>query len=174
MKTEALEVLKNRRSIRKYKPDQITDEELNTVLEAGTYAPTAANWQTPVIIAVQDPQTVKKLSEMNAEVAGRDSDPFYGAPTVLLVLADTQHGTAIADGSSVLCNLLNAAYAVGLGSCWIAREKEMFESEEGKAMLKSWGVEGNYMGIGACILGYPDCDHPVAKPRKDNYVISVK
>ncbi len=173
MKAEALEVLKNRRSIRKFKPEQITDVELNAVLEAGTYAPTAAGRQSPVIIAVQDPKTVKKLAEMNRAIAGRDTDTYYGAPTVLLVLSDASHGTYVEDGSSVLCNLVNAAYAAGLGSCWVAREKEMFLSEEGKELLKSWGVEGNYMGVGACLLGYPDCEHPEAKPRKENYVIRV-
>ena len=174
MNKEALDVLRNRRSIRKYKPEQITEEELNAVLEAGIYAPTAAGRQSPIIIAVQDPKVIRKLSQMNSEIAGRDTDTYYGAPTVLLVLGDASFDTYVEDCSCVLCNLLNAAYAMGLGSCWIAREKEMFLTDEGKEMLKSWGVVGNYMGVGACLLGYPDCEHPEPKPRKEDYVIHIK
>lgn len=141
MKKEALEVLKNRRSIRKFQSRQISAEELDTVLEAGTYAPTAGGRQAPVIVAVQDAETVAALDAMNAKVMGNASaHPYYGAPTILLVMAPEEDAQGELDCSAIGGNLLNAAYAVGLGSCWIHRSKEMFESEEGKALLKKWGL----------------------------------
>lgn len=164
--------LKNRRSIRRYKPEQISREELDTVLSAGICAPTGMNRQSPVIVAVQDSETVKLLSKMNAAVMGTDNDPFYGAPTVLVVLADANSKHAVQDGSLVMGNLMNAAQAIGLGSCWINRAKEVFDTDEGKALLKKWGIEGEYIGVGNCILGYPD-ESPAMKPRKDNYVYYV-
>ncbi len=145
------------------------------MLEAGTYAPTGHGWQSPVIVAVQDPETVAQLERMNAAILGKpDAHPFYGAPTVLIVLADKRRPTYVYDGSIVLGNMMNAAHAIGLGSCWIHRAREEFESAEGQALLKKWGIEGDYEGIGHCILGYPDGDAPARIPRKDGYVISVK
>lgn len=111
---------------------------------------------------------------MNAEVMGTSSDPFYGAPTVVIVLADKTRPTYKEDGSLVMGNIMNAAYSVGGDSCWIHRAKEVFESERGKELLKDWGVEGDYEGIGNCVLGYRDCKYPSAAPRKDNYIIRVK
>ena len=169
---KTLEDLQSRRSIRKYKPEQISREELDAVISAGVCAPTGMNRQSPIIIAVQDSATVKLLSKMNAAVMGVDSDPFYGAPTVLIVLADADSRHAVQDGSLVMGNLMNAAQAIGLGSCWINRAKEVFDTDEGKALLKKWGVEGDYIGVGNCILGYPD-ESPSMKPRKDNYVYYV-
>lgn len=170
---ETLIDLKERRTCRSYKEEQIKDEELNAVLEAGTYAPTGRGMQSPIMVVIQNPELIKKLSIMNAQVMGTDTDPFYGAPTVIIVLADKTRNTYKEDGSLVMGNLLNAAHAVGLGSCWIHRAKEVFESEEGKALLNEWGIEGDYEGIGHCILGYANEVVP-AKPRKDNYVIRVK
>ncbi len=169
---ETLIDLKERRTCRSYYPEQIKDEELNAVLEAGMYAPTGRGMQSPIMIVVQKPELIQKLSKMNADVMGVDTDPFYGAPTVIIVLADKSRNTYKEDGSLVMGNLLNAAHAVGLGSCWIHRAKEVFESEEGKEMLKEWGIEGDYEGIGHCILGYAKEVVP-AKPRKENYVIRV-
>lgn len=168
---EVLEALKNRRSVRRYKPEQIKDEELKAVLEAGIYAPTGMGMQSPKIVVVQDPEMVKKLSRMNAAIMGTDSDPFYGAPTVLVVLADPGRPTCVEDGSLVMGNLMNAAYAVGLGSCWIHRARQEFDSPEGKELLKQWGIPENYIGIGHCILGYVEGDLPAAKPRKDDYIV---
>ena len=173
MKT-TMEDLKNRRSCRSYKPEQITDAELDAVLEAGTFAPTAKGSQCPIIIAVQNPDLVKKLSQMNAAVMGSDSDPFYGAPTVLVVLADRSMANRVYDGSCVMTNLMNAAQALGLGSCWIHRAREVFDSDEGKALLKEWGIEGDYEGIGNCILGYKAQEDPASKPRKGNYIVKIK
>ena len=171
---EALKVLKERRSIRKYKKDQINEDQLNQILEAATYAPTGMGKQSPIMVVVQDEGTIKELSKMNAEVTGTNSDPFYGAPTVVVVLADRgSRPTYIEDGSLVMGNLMNAAYAVGVDSCWVHRAKEVFESERGKELLKKWGVEGDYVGIGHCILGYRDCEYPKAKPRKENYIVRV-
>lgn len=170
-----LETLYERRSIRKYKDEQISNEELELVVKAGVCAPTAMNYQSPIIVVVQNPDEVKNLSRLNARIMGKeDTDPFYGAPTVLVVLADANNKNAVKDGSLVMGNLLNAAYAVGLGSCWINRATELFEMQEGKDLLKKWGIEGEYIGIGNCILGYPDQEHPVMKPRKENYVYYVR
>ncbi len=169
---EALRVLCERRSIRKYRPEQITRAELDAVIEAGVCAPSGRNGQSAVIVAVQDKKTRDQLSAMNAEILGVKSDPFYGAPTVLVVLAKADSIFAVQDGSLVLGNLQNAAKAIGLGSCWINRAKECFETEEGKALLKKWGLEGDYIGVGNCILGYP-AEDPAIKPRKENYVTYV-
>ncbi len=169
---EALEVLYNRRSVRRYKSEQVGREELDAVIRAGVCAASGKNGQSAIIIAVQDKQTRDELSRLNAAVLGVTSDPFYGAPTVLIVLADANSRFAVQDGSLVLGNLMNAAKALGLGSCWINRAKEVFDTEEGKALLKKWGVEGEWTGVGNCILGYPDED-PAMKPRKENYVYYV-
>lgn len=159
----------SRRSIRKYKPEQISREELDIVLQAGICAPTGKNRQSPILIAVQNKEVRDLLSRMNAQVLGADVDPFYGAPTVVVVLAEANSPHAVPDGSLVLGNMMNAAKAIGLGSCWINRAREVFDSEEGKQLLAQWGVEGEYIGIGNCILGYPDED-PVMKPRKPDYI----
>ena len=172
MTNQVLEALKNRRSIRKYKTEQIKDEELNAVLEAGTYAPTVMGTQSPLMVVVQDKGTIARLSKMNAAFnADPDGDPFYGAPTVVIVLADSTNRNGFADGCLVMGNLMNAAYSIGLGSCWINRAREMFDTVEGQKMLRGWGVEDKYVGVGSCILGYADCPHPEAKPRKEGYVI---
>ena len=171
---ETMHTLLNRRSIRKFKPEQITDEELDTVLEAGKYAPSGVNQQSALFVAVQDKDVVEKLNIMNAKVLGKDNiKPYYGAPTIILVFADKDKATPINDASLALGNMYNAAYSIGLGSCWINRTKEMFESEEGKELLNKWGVKGNYVGVGSCILGYPDCEEPKAAKRKDDFVIKI-
>lgn len=171
---ETIETLLNRRSIRKYKPEQIKEEELNLILEAGKYAPSGGNQQAAVIIAVQNKDLLKELSKMNAEVIGKDMDPFYGAPTVVFVLADKSKATPIEDACLVLGNMYNAAYSLGIGSCWIHRIKPMFESIRGQALLKEWGIEGDFVGVGSCLLGYPDCEPPKAAPRKENYTYIIK
>lgn len=173
MKTETLHSMRERRSIRSYKPEQISEEELNAVLEAGIYAPTGMGMQSPQIVVVQDKETIDYLSRLNAKVMGSDDDPFYGAPTVLIVFADSQRGTYVEDGSLVMGNLLLAAYAAGLGSCWIHRAREVFASEEGKALMNKWGIGENYVGIGHCILGYAAEEMPQPKPRKENYIVRV-
>ena len=167
---ETLQVLKTRRSIRKYKPEQITDAELNAILEAGTWAPTAMGMQSPLMVVVQDAETISYLSKMNAEVMGKPgTDPFFGAPTVVVVFADGTTGNWLKDGSLVMGNLMNAAASLGVGSCWINRAMEVFDKEEGKALLRKWGIDEKYRGVGHCILGYADCDAPTPKDRKEGY-----
>ena len=175
MKNEVLSAIAARRSCRAYQPEQIKPEELQAVVEAGTWAPTALNRQSPVIVAVQDKATWDQLSAMNARIMGRDGDPFYGAPTVLVVLADRTIPTYVEDGSLVLGNLLLAASSIGLGSCWINRAKETFDTEEGKALLRKWGLDPErYRGVGNCILGYPAAGGiKPAAPRKPDYVVHV-
>ena len=172
--SEVINNMKTRRSIRKYKPDMIPEDVLNRIIEAGTYAATGMGKQSPIIIAVTNKEIRYKFSKMNAEIMGVDSDPFYGAPVVLIVLADKARPTYVYDGSLVMGNLMLAAHAEGIGSCWIHRAKEEFESAEGKAFLKSLGIEGDYEGIGHCVLGYTDGEEPKAMPRKENYVYCVK
>ena len=176
MENEVIKALKERRSIRSYKPEQITDEELTTVLEAGTWAPTAKGCQDPWIVAVQNPALLEKISRMNAAVWGRDIDPFYGAPTYVLVFASDPsvwpHG--VPDGSLVLGNMMNAAHVIGLGSCWINREREMFATDEGKALMAELGLPEGLIGIGALALGYPAAPPKAPKPRKENYWRIVK
>lgn len=169
--SEALEVMRQRRSVRSYKADPIPRELLEKVLEAGTYAPTGMGRQSPIILAVTDKALRDRIAKLNAAVMGRDNDPFYGAPAVLVVLADKSVPTYLYDGSLVMGNLLNAAHDVGLGACWIHRAKEVFASEEGKAILRELGVEGDYEGIGNCIIGYAAAPLPEAKPRKEGYVV---
>ena len=172
--SEVINNMKTRRSIRKYKQDMIPEDVLNRIIEAGTYAATGMGKQSPIIIAVTNKEIRDKFSKMNAEIMGVDSDPFYGAPVVLIVLADKARPTYVYDGSLVMGNLMLAAHAEGIGSCWIHRAKEEFESAEGKAFLKSLGIEGDYEGIGHCVLGYTDGEEPKAMPRKENYVYCVK
>lgn len=169
-----IENMISRRSVKAYKPDMVPVELIEEVVKAGTYAPTGMNMQSPVIVAVVNKEVRDHLSRMNAAIMGTSSDPFYGAPVVLVVLADKNRPTAVYDGTLVMGNMLNAAHSLGLGSCWIHRAKEEFESEEGKALLKEWGLEGEYIGIGHCILGYPAKELPVAKPRKADYVHFIK
>ena len=172
--SDVLETIKSRRSIRKYKSDMIPQDRLEKIIEAGTYAATGMGKQSPIIIAVTNKELRDKLSAMNAKIMGVEIDPFYGEPVVLIVLADKARPTYIYDGSLVMGNLMLEAEAQGIGSCWIHRAKEEFESEEGKELLRSLGIEGDYEGIGHCILGYADGDAPKAAPRKDSYVYYVE
>jgi len=173
MKKEALEVLKNRRAIRKFKAEQITDEELNAVLEAGTFAPTGAGTQGVQIVAVQTPEYRDRVAALNAAVIGKEMDPYYGAPTIILIFETEESKTPGFDGPAVATNIVNAAYAAGLGSCWIHRCRQMFEMEEGKALLKEWGLPETLTGSCSVALGYADCEQPAAKPRRDGYVVRV-
>ena len=174
MKNETLEILKSRRSIRSYKPEQITREELEAVCEAGTYAPTGMGTQGVQIVAVQAPEDVAALDALNAKVLNKpDAHPYYGAPTILLIFETEQCVTPTLDGAAVTTNLLNAARAVGLGSCWINRCKQMFELPEGKELLRKWKLSENLRGVASIALGYADCEQPKAKERKADYVIYI-
>ena len=171
---ETIKNLIERRSCRKYESKQIKDEELNAILKAGEYAPSGMGLQSPKMVVLQNKETIKKLSKLNAKIMGKDIDPFYSAPTVIVVLADKTKMTYIEDGSLVLGNLMNAAHSLGIGSCWIHRAKEEFETEEGKELLKKWNIPDNYVGIGHCILGYPCETLQEPKPRKEDYITIIK
>ena len=170
---ETLKTLVERRSCRSYKPDPVPAEIMDQILEAGTYAATGMGKQSPIMIAVTDKAMRDRLSKMNAAVMNANSDPFYGAPVLIIVLANRAVGTYLYDGSLVMGNLMNAAHSLGIASCWIHRAKEEFDSEEGKAILKDLGIEGDYEGIGHCILGYADGECRPAAPRKDNYIYRI-
>ncbi len=172
---ETIKNLIERRSVRVYKPDQITDEELKTIVEAGLYAPSGMGRQPVYIVAVQDKETRDELERINGIFAGGRANTFYGAPTVIVVLYDPDMSpTAPYDGPLVMGNLMNAAHAIGVDSCWIHRAKETFESEDGKALLKKWGLKENLVGVGNCILGYRDCEYPEPKERRADRAIYIK
>lgn len=171
---EVIKTMCERRSIKKYKPNMVSKEIIERIVLAGTYAPTGRGKQSPIILAITNQEIRNQLSKMNADIMGVEFDPFYGAPVVLVVLADKTIPTYLYDGTLVMGNLMNAAFSEGVGSCWIHRAKEEFESEEGKALLKSLGIEGEYEGIGHCILGYPDQEIRNVTQRKDDYVHFVE
>jgi nitroreductase len=174
MSKSTLSDLKKRRSIRVYKPEQIKDEELDAILEAGTYAPTGMGCQGVVIVAVQNKTVISKIQKLNTEVlkdpAGK---PFYGAPTVVNIFVDKTKPTPIENGNMVIGNILNAAHALGVGSCYVYRAKEVFAAEEGKALKKKWKLSDDYAAVGHVLLGYA-AEAPKAKPRKTGYIIKVK
>lgn len=170
---ETLNTIYTRRSVKSYKPDMPPQELIDEVIRAGTCAPTGMNRQSPIIIAVTDKAVRDRLSRLNAEVMGGSGDPFYGAPVVLIVLADKTQPTYLYDGSLVMGNLLLAANSVGLGGCWIHRAKEEFQTEQGRELLRTLGIKDDYEGIGHCILGYPAGEYPAEKPRKENWVYKV-
>ena len=167
---ETLSTLKTRRSCRAYKPQPVEDEKLKAIVEAGTYAATGMGRQSPIILVIKDPEVRRTLTKINAAVLGMEIDPFYGAPELLVVLADRAMPTYLYDGSLVLGNMMNAAADLGVASCWIHRAREEFETEEGKAILKKLGIEGDYEGIGNLVLGYAAEPAGEAAPRKADYV----
>lgn len=171
--SEVLEKMQTRRSIRRFKSDMLPKDAIEKIAEAGTFAASGMNLQTPVIIAVTNKEIRDKMSKANAQVMGSENDPFYGAPVVLVVLAEKK-GTYVYDGSLVMGNLMLAAHEFGIGSCWIHRAKEVFEQEEWKQWLKSLGLNGEYEGIGNCVLGYVDGEYPGVLPRKDDRVYFVE
>ena len=170
-----LEAMKSRRSIRKFKPDMVEQEKIDQIVEAGLYAASGMGKQATKIIIVKNKAFRDKLSAINGKIMGQPEgvDPFYGAPGVLIVLADKDWFTGIYDGSLVMGNMMLAAHTLGVGSCWIHRAKEEFEIPEYKELLKSLGIEGNWEGIGHCILGYADGEEPAAAPRKDHRVYTI-
>lgn len=174
--SETLKVLETRRSCRAFKPELIEEEKLQAIIKAGTYAATGMGRQSPIIIAVTNKELRDKLSVMNAKFMGKDEsfDPFYGAQELLIVLANKAMPTYLYDGTLVLGNLMNAAADLGVDSCWIHRAKEEFETPEGKELLKSLGIEGDYEGIGHLVLGYAAAPLKEAAPRKSDYVYYIR
>ena len=167
------ETMLKRRSCKKYKSDAVSDELVDKVVNAGLYAASGKNRQASIIIAVTDKEVRDELSALNAKILGSDIDPFYNAPAVLVVLADRDINTYLYDGSLTMGNMMLAAEELGLGSCWIHRAKEMFDTDEGKALLAKLGIEGDYEGIGNLVLGYSDQGEKVAPPRKENRVYKI-
>ena len=169
---DTIKCLLERRSCKKYLSTPVPQELIDEVIKAGTYAPTGRNRQPVKILAITDEKVRDDLRKLNAQILGMDEtfDPFYNAPVVLVVLADPTINTYLYDGSLVLGNMMNAAHALGLGSCWIHRAKEEFQMEYGKNLLKALGIEGEWEGIGHCVLGYADGELPNARPRKDGWV----
>lgn len=171
---QVIEAMLRRRSCRSYKPEQVREDTLQEILLAGTYAASGMGRQSGKIVVVQDKDTIEQLRAMNAAVMGNpNSDPFYGAPTVCVVLADPDVSTWQEDGSLILGNLMLAASTLGVASCWIHRAQQEFDSPEGKALLEKWGIPTRYRGVGHCILGYAAADLPAAKPRKADYILRV-
>lgn len=170
-----IQTIINRTSTKSYKPDPIPQEILDEIIKAGTYAATGRNKQSPIILAITNRQVRDELARLNAKLLGMDenTDPFYNAPTVLVVLAKKDVNTRVYDGSLVMGNLMLAASSLGIGSCWVHRAKEEFELPEGKRILQSLGITDEYEGVGHCILGYPQTTSKV-KPRKDNWVFYIK
>ena len=173
MENDFLKVIETRRSCRKYKPEQITDEELKAVLEAGTYAPTSRGMQSPYIVAVQKKEVLARLAKMNAKIMGVTSNPYYDAPTYVLVFAPSLANNPVQDGSCVLENMMLAAHALGLSTVWVHREREIFDSEAGKALLREWGLPETLRGVGSIALGYGAAPAPQPKPRKEGYTLKV-
>ena len=172
--SELLDMIKTRRSIRKYKSDMVPKEIIDKIVEAGTYAATGMGQQSPIILAVTNKEVRDKLSKWNADIMGTDTDPFYGAPVVIWVLADRNVHTYVEDGSLAIGNMLLEAHALGLGACWIHRAKEMSELPEGRALLQKWGVSDDEIGVGCCILGYAKGEQPEKKPRRNDQIIVVE
>ncbi|MDE6708404.1 MAG: nitroreductase [Oscillospiraceae bacterium] len=171
---EILDIMKKRRSCRDFKSDMLPDEIISQICEAGTYAPTGKNFQSPIIIAVTDKKLRDELSAMNAKIMGKgDFDPFYHAPVILIVLADKTIPTHVYDGSLVMQNLMLAAESLEIGSIWIHRAKEEFETQQGKAILKRLGITGEYEGIGHCAIGYANSEPNAPSPRKENYIYKI-
>lgn len=171
---EVLKCLKERRSTKKFRPEQISQTELDEILQAGTYAPNGMGVQAAKIVVLQKKEDIDALERMNAAVMGAPgAKPFYGAPTVCVILAKADAFTGVEDGSLVIGNMLNAAESLGVGGCWIHRARQEFASPEGQALLKKWGIEGNYIGVGHCVLGYRDGEAKPAAPRKADYIVRV-
>ena len=174
MENEVLKAIRERRSIRRFKPEQVTDEELKTILEAGTWAPTGHGSQDPWIVAVQNEALRKRLTQLNAQIMGVSSDPYYGAPNLVLVFASKDNENNYRDGPLVLGNMMLAAHSIGLASCWINREDKMFETAEGKQIMKELNLPDGLMGVGALSLGYAPSQPKTVKPRKEEYYRIVK
>lgn len=173
---EIIKAMKERRSIRKFKPDMPPKEKIEEIIEAGLYAASGRNEQAVITIAVTNQEFRNKLMKDNCEIGGwsESYDPFYGAPVILIVLGRKSRITYVYDGSLVIGNMMLAAHSLGLGSIWIHRAKEEFETAEYQALLKDLGIEGEWEGIGHCAIGYMDCELPVPPDRKDGRVYWIE
>lgn len=173
---EIINAMIERRSIRKFKPDMPAKEDIEQIIEAGLYAANGMGKQATITIAVTNKELRNKLSDINRIIGGwKDGfDPFYGAPVILIVLADKKWVNRVYDGSLVMGNMMLASHSLGLGSIWIHRAKEEFEMPEYQKILKELGVEGEWEGIGHCAVGYIEGNTPKAAKRKDGRVFWVE
>ena len=173
---EIIKAMMERRSIRKFKSDMVSKKDIDEIIESGLYAANGMGRQAVITVAVTNKELRDKIAEDNRKIGGWDKgfDPFYGAPVILIVLAEKDWRNRVYDGSLVIGNMMLAAHSLGLGSIWIHRAKEEFETEEYKKLLKNIGVEGEWEGIGHCAIGYIDGDIPKPAPRKENRVYFVK
>ncbi len=171
---EVLNCIKTRRSVRSYKSDMPTMEQISAILEAGVAAPTGRNCQGVIFVAITDKETRDRYSKANAAVMGADTDPFYNAPVIIITLTEKGSSCYEYNGPIALENMMLAAHSMGLGSCWIHRAKEVFEQEEWKEWLRSLGIEGEYEGVGNLALGYIDGEYPPEKSKNPGRIIWVK
>ena len=173
---EIIKAMQERRSIRKFKAQMPKKEDLEQIVQAGLYAASGKNQQAAMVLAITNKEMRDTLAQANCKIGGWNEgfDPFYGAPVVLVVLANKAQFTHIYDGSLVMGNMMLAAHALGLGSIWIHRAKEEFEQAEWKKLLAELGVQGDWEGVGHCAVGYMDGDMPTAAPRKDNRVFWIE
>ena len=169
-----MEIMLSRRSVKKYKSDMPARGDLEKIIKAGLAAASGRNMQAPVIIAVTNKEIRDRLASDNAEIMGAKADPFYGAPCVMVVLAEKTAHTYVYDGSLSLGNMMMAAHELGLGSCWIHRAKEVMYKPQWQEWIKSLGLEGEYEGIGNLVVGYLDGEYPDEKPRRENRVVWVE
>lgn len=169
-----INTLESRRSCRSYQDKQVETEKLVQILEAGTFAPSGKGRQPVRFVVLQNPETIARLSAMNAQIMGVTSDPFYGAPTVVVVLVDPSSPTCVEDGSLAMGNLMNAAHALDVDSCWIHRAYQEFESPEGKSLLAEWGLPQELRGVGHCLLGYAEKPLNPPAPRREGTIVFVK
>lgn len=174
MTNEVLETLEKRRSIRAYSKEQIKDEELDAILKAGTFAPTSRGMQSPFIVAVQNKEMANELRKMNSGIMGTESDPYYGAPTIILVFVPEDFANGIYDGTCILENMMIAAASINIGTCWIHREAEMFATTEGKELMRRMGLPEGLKGVGALAVGYAAAEPAPAKERKKDYTRIIR
>lgn len=172
---QTIQDILSRRSIRSFRPDAVPDEMLEQIMEAGLYAASGKNHQSSVILAITDPAIIARLGETNRQIWGKPEgfDPFFGAPAVLVVLDKADWRNRVYDGSLVMGNMMLAAHAMGLGSCWVHRAKEEFELPEWRDLLQTLGLEGEYEGIGHCVVGWPDGELPAPLPRKNGRIFRL-
>lgn len=166
-------IIQNRRSVRKYTEEKVSQDKVDEIIEAGLWAASGMGKQAPVILQIDDKETRDQIAKLNAAVMNSTADPFYGAPQVLIVLADRNVGTYLYDGALTMGNMMLKAYDLGVSSCWIHRAKEVFASEEGKKILEKAGIKGDYEGIGNLIIGYADGPLPAPRERSAGRVYKI-
>lgn len=175
MYDELIKLVRERRSCKNFRPDKVADELVAKVVEAGVWAASGRGLQSPVVVRLKDAGLRSRISAENAAILGREIDPFYGAPEILLVLVEAGVNTAVCDGSLVLGNMMLAAHSLGLGSCWIHRAREESEKPDGVVaeIVKRLSLPGKYVGVGHLALGYAAAPLPPPPPRRAGRFLEV-